>query len=207
MRRFFFALLVCLPLAAQNNISSFFAQTFEERLRDEPEFATGVGRHEYDDHWNDWSKAGREQLRAHRAERLRQLSAFPLASLSAQDRLSARLLEYMLRQELESSDLVNGLLSVNQQGGLHNRVYNTFDRMPARTPRDYQNLLARLNAIPAYIDQNIALLDEAVARGATQPRVVVDLVSAQLTAQLAQDEAHTALLAAFRRFPPSISAA
>jgi uncharacterized protein (DUF885 family) len=207
MRRLLFALLVCLPSAAQSNISTFFAQTFEERLRDEPEFATGVGRHEYDDRWNDWSKAGRDRLRAHRAERLRQLSAFPLASLNPQDRLSARLLEYILQEQLESSDLVDGLLSVTQQGGLHNRVYNIFDRMPARTPRDYQNLLARLNAIPAYIDQNIAMLDESAARGVTQPKVVIDLVNAQLTAQIAQDESHTALLAAFRKFPPSIPAA
>lgn len=204
MRRVLLALLVCLPSAAQNSISTFFAQTFEERLRDEPEFATGIGRHEYDDRWNDWSKSGRDRLRAHRAERLRQLSAFSLASLNPQDRLSARLMEYILREQIESTELVDGLLSVTQQGGLHNRVYNIFDRMPARTPRDYQNLLARLNAIPTYIDQNIAMLDESVARGITQPKVVVDLVNAQLTAPVAQDEAHTALLAAFRKFPPSI---
>jgi uncharacterized protein (DUF885 family) len=202
------ALLLCQLLPAQNrpagDINAWFAQTFEERLRDDPEFATSVGRHDYDDRWTDWSKAGREQRRAHRAERLRELGAFPLASLGQQERLSAGLMEYILRQQLESADLEDGLLRVTQQNGLHNRVYNVFDRMPARTPRDYQNLIARLNAIPAYIDQNIALLDEAVARGLTQPRVVVDLVSAQLAAQIAQDNAHTALVAAFRRFPPSI---
>jgi uncharacterized protein (DUF885 family) len=208
MSRTLFACLLCLPLAAQNrpsDIHTFFTQTFEERLRDDPEFATSVGRHDYDDRWNDWSKAGREQRRDHLDQRLRQLGSFPQANLNAQDRLSARLMDYLLRRQLESANLEDGLLRVTQQNGLHNRVYSVFDRMPARTPRDYQNLLARLRAVPAYVDQSIALLDEAVARGLTQPRVVVDLVAAQLAGQIAQDRNQTALLAAFREFPAAIS--
>jgi uncharacterized protein (DUF885 family) len=206
MLRILLALLLSLPLAAES-ISTLFKESFEERLRDNPEFATSVGRHDYDDRWSDWSKAGREQRRAHLEQRLRQLSAFPQASLNPQDRLSARLLDYLLRSQLESGGLEDGLLRVTQQNGLHNRVYSIFDRMPTRTPRDYQNLLARLRGVPAYIDQSIALLDDAVARGLTQPSVVVDLVAAQLNGQIAQDHNRTALLAAFRRFPPAISQA
>ena len=208
MSRTLVAFLLWLPLAAQNrpaDIHQFFTQAFEERLRDDPEFATSVGRHDYDDRWNDWSKAGREQRRAHLEQRLRQLSSFPQASLNAQDRLSARLMDYLLGRQLESASVEDGLLRVTQQNGLHNRVYLVFDRMPARTSRDYQNRLARLRAVPAYIDQSIALLEEAVARGLTQPRVVVDLVAAQLAGQIAQDRNQTALLAAFRQFPPAIS--
>jgi len=200
------ALLWCAGLFAQSNsnIRAFFTQTFEERLRDDPEFATSIGRHEYDDRWTDWSKAGREQRRTHMEQRLRQLGSFSIGTLTGQDRLSAELIQYDLRLKLDAFDLEDELLRVQQQNGLHNRVYNIFDRMPARSMRDYENLLARLRAIPAYIDQNIALLDEAVARGMTQPRVVVDLVSAQLAAQIAQNQNQTALLAAFRNFPPAI---
>jgi uncharacterized protein (DUF885 family) len=135
MLRTLFALLLSLPLAAQN-ITTFFKEAFEERLRDDPEFASSVGRHDYDDRWNDWSKAGREQRRAHLEQRLRQLSAFPQGSLKPQDRLSARLMDYLLRRQLESASLEDGLLRVSQQNGLHNRVYSIFDRMPARTVRD-----------------------------------------------------------------------
>jgi uncharacterized protein (DUF885 family) len=206
MPRTLLVLLLALPLTAQN-ISTFFKEAFEERLRDEPEFATSVGRHDYDDRWNDWSKAGREQRRAHLEQRLRQLSSFPQGNLNPQDRLSARLMDYLLRRQLDSTAVEDGLLRVTQQNGLHNRVYSVFDRMPARTPRDYQNLLARLRGVPVYVDQNIALLDEAVARGLTQPRVVVDLVAAQLNGQIAQDRNRTALLVAFRQFPAAIPAA
>jgi uncharacterized protein (DUF885 family) len=48
--------------------------------------------------------------------------------------------------------------------------------MPARTLNDYENLLARLRAVPAYVDQNMEIHDESVTRGMTQSRVVVDVV-------------------------------
>lgn len=210
MPRAFWGLLLVVPSLAQSppsSIQDFFRQSFEERLRDEPEIATSVGRHEFDDRWSDWSKAGREQRRQHLQQQLQRLGTFRTDTLSPEDRLSARLLEYDLRLRLDAFDLVNELFAVMQQNGLHNAVYTTFDRMPARTVHDYENLLARLRAVPAYIDQNLAMLDEAIAAGMVQPRIVVDLVTQQVAGQIAQDQTNTRLLAAFRNFPSSIPAA
>src|SRR5258705_10540195 len=72
--------VLCLTVATATaqtssaDLSKFFAQYFEEKLRDEPEFATTVGRHEYDDRWSDLSKQGREQRRAHMRQRPHQLT-------------------------------------------------------------------------------------------------------------------------------------
>jgi uncharacterized protein (DUF885 family) len=55
--------------------------------------------------------------------------------------------------------------------------------------------------VPAYVDQDIAIMNEAIERGIVQPKVVVDLVIKQLTAQVAQDQNTTPLLLAFRKFP------
>jgi uncharacterized protein (DUF885 family) len=205
MRRLLSLLLLISPLLAPaQSIQEFFKQTFEQHLRDDPEFATSVGRHEYDDRWTDWSKAGREQRRAHLQQELQKLGTYPEATLSSQDRLSARLMDYNLRLQLDAFDLQNELFAVMQQNGLHNSVYSAIDRMPARTVHDYENLLARLRAIPAYVDQNLAMLDDAIARGIVQPKVVVDLVIQQLDGQIAQDRNSTRLLAAFRNFPGNI---
>ena len=76
--------------------------------------------------------------------------------------------------------------------------------MPARSVRDYENIIARLRSIPTYVDQNLGVLDEAVAAGIMQPRVVADLVIQQIDAQLAQDAEHTELLKAFRAFPSNL---
>ncbi len=193
-------------LQAQD-ITRFFADTFEEMLRDEPERATSVGRHEYDDRWTDWSKAGRDLRRTHVQRRLDQLTAFSLASLPVQDRLTARLMLYDFRVQLASEDAQTLLLGISQQNGIHNEIYFAVDRMPARTVHDYENILARLRGVPGYVDQSLALLDEAIQRKLVQPAIVASLVEKQLAAQIAQDADHTALLAAFRRFPSNIPAA
>ena len=96
---------------------------------------------------------------------------------------------------------------MGQLFGFHNRVYRAFDRMPARTVHDYENMLARLRTVPTYVDQSIEMLNEAIARKMTQSQVVTQAVSQQIAAQVNQDADHTALLEAFRKFPSNIPAA
>jgi uncharacterized protein (DUF885 family) len=178
-----------------------FKHYFETKLQDEPEFATTTGHYENADKWNDWSKAGRELRRKHAEETLGDLEKLPAQEISGADDVSVRLLKYDLRLQLEADDLETHLLRVGQLFGLHTRVYTTIDRMPARTVHDYENLLARLHGVPVYVDQNIDILKESIARGLTQPRLVVDLVTKQIAAQVAQDQATTPLLIVFRHFP------
>jgi uncharacterized protein (DUF885 family) len=192
---------------ADRDVSKFFADYFEERLRDEPEFATTVGRHDYDDRWADVSKKGLEQHRAHLAARLEELKKFPTDGLSAQEQLSVKLLNYDLRTQLDAFDVDTYLIRVGQLFGFHNRIYLTIDRMPSFTVRDCENIIARIRAVPANVDQNIAIMNEAIARGWTQPKIVADLVIEQITAQVAQDADKTPLLEFLRKMPPNIPAA
>src|SRR5208282_4068520 len=140
-------------------------------------------------------------------QRLEQVEKFPTDQLSEQDRLSVKLLRYDLRAHLDSLDLETYLLRVGQMTGFHNSVYLTIDRMPVFTVRDCENIIARMRAVPTLVDQNIAIMNEAIARGWTQPKIVADLVIEQLTAQVAQDASKTPLLAFIQKIPASISEA
>ena len=182
-------------------LSKFFAAYFEQRLRDDPEFATNVGRHEYDDRWADVSKKGREERRSHLEQALAGLDKFPFDQLSAQDQLSVKLLRYDLRTRLDSLDLETYLLRVGQMTGFHNNVYLTIDRMPTHTVKECENIIARIRAVPSNVDQNIAIMNEAIERGWTQPKIVADLVIEQLTAQVAQDASNTPLLVFIQKMP------
>ena len=196
------------PSVANRNdsveLSNFFATYFEERLRDEPEFATNVGRHEYDDRWTDLSQPGRQQRRAHLEQSLAHLDKFSAAQLSEQDRLSVKLLHYDLRTQLDALDLQTYLLRVGQMTGFHNSVYLVIDRMPSFTVKDCENIIARIHAVPAYVDQNIVIMNEAISRGWTQPKIVSDLVIEQMTAQVAQDASNTPLLFFLKKLPAGI---
>jgi uncharacterized protein (DUF885 family) len=201
-------LVIVVPQAAAQtaptDLSKFFTQYFEERLRDDPEFATTVGRHEYDDRWSDLSKQGRDQRRAHLQKAFDQVRSFTTKALPEEDVLSLRLLGYDLETQLDALDLETYLLRVGQLYGAHTRVYLVIDRMPAFTVKDCENIIARLHAVPKYVDQNIQILNEAIERGITQPKVVADLVTEQLSAQVAQDAPTTPLLEFLKKMPASV---
>ena len=116
-------------------LATFFAQYFEERLRDSPEFATNVGRHEYDDRWTDLSRQGRDRRRAHLDQALATVEKFSGAhtSLSEQDRLSLKLLRYDLHTQLDALELDTYLLRVGQMTGFHNSIYLVIDRIDRKS--------------------------------------------------------------------------
>lgn len=192
--------------ASSPDLAKFFADYFEERVRDSPEFATNIGRHEFDDRWSDLSKEGRERRRTHLERALATDEKFfaQQGSLSDQDRLSVKLMRYDLRTQLDAFDIDTYLLRVGQMTGFHNSVYLVIDRMTAFNVKDCENIIARIRAVPAYVDQNIAILNEAIARGWTQPKIVADLVIEQLTKQVAQDASNTPLLVFLKKMPANI---
>ena len=204
LRRSFLLLCLASQLARPQSIDSFFKETFEEWIRLNPELATNFGRHEYDDRWADWSKAGRDQRRKFYEQRIETLKRWPAANLTPSQSMTSRLVLYDFQSRLDAMDLEDMLFRVGQQNGLHTRVYTVIDRMPARTVHDYENIIARLRAMPAYVDQSIGIMSEAVDRKVMQSQTVINLVSRQLDAQIKQDADHSMLLAAFRKFPSNI---
>lgn len=189
-------------------LAKFFADYFEQQLRDSPEYATSIGRHEYDNRWSDFSKEGRARRRAHLEQALADAEKFSGGQLSDrfsnEDRLSLDLLRYDLRTQLDAYDLQMYMLRVGQMFGFHNSVYTIVDRMPVFTVKDCENIIARIHAIPAYVDQNIEIMNEAIAHGMTQPKIVSDLVIGQLTTQVGQDADKTPLLFFLKKMPMSI---
>jgi len=209
MKRFLVAFVFTPLLFAQTDSSparKLFAEFFEDYLRLHPGDATLNGRSDYDDRWGDWSPAGMEQRARLDETYLARLRALPLNGLPESDRVSAELVRLGLENDLEGNRLgLEGMLRVSQLFGAHTLVFLTIDLMPARTVKDYENIIKRINAVPAYVDQTIASFDAALARGLAQPKIVADLVIQQLSAQVKQTADDSPLLAAFRRFPASIS--
>ena len=202
-----FCTLFAPPAMAQTDserLHKLFADYHENQLKNIPEIATSLGRNEYNHLWTDWSPAAVAARRAQSEKYLRDLETFANAKLDEQDRLSWDLLRYQIHQFLDVQPLRVFLLPVSQMGGFHSSVFQTIEQMPTRTVKDYENIVARINALPVFIDQHIANFQEAIRMGLTQPRVVVDLTSKQVAAQMEPPPAESPLLSAFRRFPANI---
>ena len=145
-------------------------------------------------------------MRVDRQEFLQKAMYLSPGNLNAADLLSSLLMEYELRTQLEAEPYLNLVQRMSQSDGAHNEVFVIIDQMPTRTVKDYENILARLRALPAYVDQTIALMREQLAAGLAQPAIVVDLMLDQVTAQGRPAAADSPLLApsaAFRRTFPA----
>jgi prolyl oligopeptidase len=180
---------------------------WEWRLATQPELATRVGRSELNDRWRDWSRTARDRQRKDREEYLQKAMYLSPGNLNPTDLVTSLLMEHELRTQLEAQDYLNLVQVVSQSDGVHNDVFSVVDQMPARTVKDYENIIARLRALPTYIEQATGVMREQLAAGLAQPAIVVDLTLDQVSAQSTPAAMESPLLAAFRRFPTEISVA
>jgi uncharacterized protein (DUF885 family) len=186
-------------------VRQLFADYWRWHLAAEPEDATRAGVHTFDDRWRDWSKAGRAATHDRRQEFQRNLQYAGLGNLTTRERLSLSLLERRLAFEEVAEKLL--LLSRLSPDGAHRDVFRVVAGMPSSSVADYERLLARIRALPAYVDQHIELWSELLADGLAQPVSVVDSVASAIEAQREGGADRSPLLDAFRRFPASIPAA
>jgi uncharacterized protein (DUF885 family) len=198
--------LLALSAVAQTDgaaLRKIFSEYYEDYLRWHPEEATSLGRREYNRQWSDYSPAARRVRIAAMGTYLDRLRPFDAVSLSDQDRISVQLMRYQIDEDL-TTDPLSPLLLIGQLFGFHNRVFQTFEEMPGETVRDYEDMIARVNAVPEYVERAIAGVEEGVARGVIQPRVVAELVIGQVANQGSMSQAATPLLGPFRKFRSSI---
>jgi uncharacterized protein (DUF885 family) len=108
---------------------------------------------------------------------------------------------------IENNRYPGELLPVSQLGGVQQTVPQVIDQMPHGTVKQYENILARLRAAPAMIDQNIALLQRGAATGVIEPRIILRDVPDQVLKVIPDDPMASTMLKPFTDFPPALAQA
>jgi uncharacterized protein (DUF885 family) len=203
-------LLLMFPRAGRpqnNGLQKLFSDYYEFHLRENPGEATFLGRSDYDDRWDDPSPEHLQKHRKSLQQFLGRLQAIPEARLTGQDRLSYRLLDWQLKDEIADTDIDSTYFSVNHLVGGHLNIFSAMAVAPANTVKDYENQIARLRALPLWVDQTIAAANLAIAQKKIQPRLVAEREVDQLDVEMTSQPLQNPLLKAFTKFPASIPAA
>jgi uncharacterized protein (DUF885 family) len=134
-------------------------------------------------------KAARE--RAEFARRgLEELQRFSAATLTAQQRTSAAVIQWSLEDAVRSAAFAQHRFVFEQFGGLHLGLVNFLTSThPIRNARDVENYLARLALVAPRIDEGITEAKAAAAAGMIPPRFVLQRVMEQLDGFTAQKPA------------------
>src|SRR6267142_5370509 len=171
-----------------------------------PDLATYTGDPGRNHRWTDHSLEAYERRNREMEIPARVLATIDRAALGAADQVHYDLFRRNAEESLEGRRFKGEYMPVTQMGGVQQNVAQTLMRRPYFQASDFENALARLEAVPRLVDQTIGLLEKGVETGITPPRVTLRDVPEQVRNQLVDDALASPLLRPFLSIPPSIDA-
>lgn len=199
----------CARLAARvgrdaARLHELFRLHWDYTMREFPEYATEVGYPGQNHRWTDWSVEAIGRRKRELAAPLRALQSIRRARLSAADQLNYDLFRRNLQEALEGARFPAELMPLTQLNGVQQDAARILEISPRYTVRDYEDMLARLEALPALVDQTLALLERGLERGITPPRITLRDVPQQVQNQMERDPRKNPLLKPFAGMPETI---
>ena len=140
-----------------------------------PETATAVGYPGQNARWTDYSQAAIDARAAHLRSSVQRIAKVDRARLDADDQISYDLYRELLETAAQGLDFHNDAMPIrgvvphnlrmpmNQLEGVQQDVPNAIAQMPTATRADYENIIARLEAVGPLVDQTIALMEQGLA--------------------------------------------
>lgn len=162
-------------------------QVWDFELTEYPQLATDVGDPRGQDRLAKQSLADyqrRDQMRADFLERLLQID--PL-TLPVSDRIDWDLVVRKLKSEREDYRLKLHLMPINNREGFHIGLPELPRVMNPDTVQDMRNYISRLNELPRFVDEQIALMDAGIEAGLVQPAIIMRDSAEQAGAHVVAD--------------------
>src|SRR6185503_1444727 len=114
---------------------------WEDKVRQNPEFATYIGFPGENDRWPDQSAAGLEAKRARTRAQLKELLALDPGRLPADEPVDFELYRRRLAGQIDGFAYPDDLLVISRYGGIQQDFHRTLATAPAASIRDYEDLL------------------------------------------------------------------
>ena len=175
-------------------------------LEESPTFATTLGVRDYDDRLGDPSldayEAGIETRRA----LLARLDALD-GALEGDDALNRKLLALQLRDEIEAAQFGGRYMIITNRGGPHLSLTSLPTRLPFRTQADYESYVARLAAIPDYLDRATGRVRAGIEAGWVQPCASMEGYEDSISVHIVDDPEDSIFLDPFDERPDGVGEA
>jgi uncharacterized protein (DUF885 family) len=199
-----FLFLIGSAFAENPRLKAIFDEDWKWRMKDDPLFATSAGNHDYDSLLPQVTKQDYDRRADHWRKTLDQLKSVDRASLSTSEQVSYDLFQQDLQDNISEYEFQAYLIPLNADSGFHSE----FARLPKEVPlfnvQDYENYIARMNAFPTYVNQNIELLREGLKTGMSIPHVVLNGIETSITMNIVEDPVKSVFYPPFEKFPNGV---
>jgi uncharacterized protein (DUF885 family) len=196
--------------AAERQLDGIAARFYDARARFDPMlYATANGDSRYDDQLG---MAIAPQVRARyfaaNHKLLNELGKIDRAHLSDKARLNYDILVFEIRSQLDLERFPEHLLPLNHFDNVPSNLANYASgtgSQPLATPAQYRAYLARLQQLPAWIDQAIANMKEGVRKGVVQPKAITASMLPQFRQLAAADPEASIFYTPIKNLPAGFS--
>ena len=191
----------------EQKLVELFDEIWDYEMTSNPTYATYVGYPGQNARWSNVSLDAVAKDAKMRRQLLAQLRDVNLNNLSENSRLDWLLVEKSLADQLAGEEFPGEFILIHQRAGVQQDIADTLTMMPKRNRQDFIDRLSRLENAAAYIEQNIAMLREGLARGVTPPKVTLRDVPEQIRNTIPANIDTSPLLSSFDDYPASITEA
>ena len=176
-------------------------------LETNPEFASTIGDKRWNDKLTDYGVQAVNAWLEREQNWLLQLAAIDPQGLTDQEKLSRELLLRRFMQDEEEAEFKKWEMPVNQMGGIQTEYAELAEQLSFTTVKDYDDWIARLQAIPHAFDQVTANMSIGVEDGRVPPKFLLEKVLEQVKAMAAEKPEDTPFALPLKKFPGGVSAA
>ncbi len=187
-------------------LHALFQDYWQDKLKHEPELASAIGDHRFDDQLSDYSVDAYNDKIARGFRFLSRLSNIKTAGMSEQDQLSKRLLVHDLIDQQAEAACKPWQTPVTQLNGLPVDLPSLVAVLPFNNVDDYEHYIARLKAVSQAFYQMSYDMELGVEQHNTEPQYLMQKVLLQVNAIAAEKPAATIFADPLRHFPTNISA-
>ncbi len=192
------------PNAAEQALGQAISDYEQIIRRIDPVTAGSEGDRDALRRWPDPRPEFEKQVTEELAAIGKRLDAIDAAQLSPESALNRTLASRAIHLAVEEASFDFSRIAFQNDSGFHTLADYVARTTQIASRDDADAWLARLGALPAYYDQNIANLRRGIKTGFTQPRIVIDRVAEVARQQAATKPENSALMLPFERMPAAI---
>jgi uncharacterized protein (DUF885 family) len=197
------AAALCLAATAPRAEQTIYEEYWDYELSVDPFLATTSGDYRFNDRVPNVSEAAQRDHQRRLHDFASRLDAAD-AAISAES-LDAEILRFILKHELALGEFAPWRIPFLADGGFHMDVGYVVSAVRFDTASDYLDYLARLEALPGYLEQNRVNMQLGIESGFTQPREIMENILVSFDAQVTESAETHPLYAPFRDMPGDIS--
>ncbi len=188
-------------------LNQLLADRWEYTLRHSPIFASIIGDKRYNDKLDDFSQQAIDADLAATRDYLNRFQAIDTAGFNEQEVLNKELMVRDLSMKLEGARFKPWEMPVSQFTGVHLEMPQLVPLLSFQTIKDYEDYIARLNAMPVLFNQNVLQMHKGMADHLMPPRILLQQVVTQADSIATKAPEQTPFAQPFTKFPAGISVA